>query len=524
MLLLSRRLTLELTTNVSFLTTVRPRTSGAARAMPDRHSTENLRALPSVDALLRTPEAQALRATLGAQHLTALARTVTDALREELRSRGEVHSTDGEREPRAHSEQSLNSDGKLTRDSLLAEAAQRLKFAAESESSRGLRRVINATGVILHTNLGRAPLSTDARRAVAEEAAGYCTLEYDTATGSRGRRGAQAEELLAELTGAESALVVNNCAAAALLVLSALARGGEAIVSRGELVEIGGDFRVPDVMAESGATMVEVGTTNRTRLADYERAVTERTRLVLRVHPSNYRIVGFTSAPALEELARLAHERGLLLYEDAGSGALLDLSQFGLAGEPVIRESLARGADVVTFSGDKLLGGPQAGLVVGRGEVVEQLRRHPLYRALRADKLALAALEATLRAYRRGDAASEVPALRMLAATREEIEQRARSFVRRLRKKISDDTLGLEIVEGRSAVGGGSAPTTHPPTALVALTHPALSAAALDGRLRRAAPPVIARILDERVVIDLRTVAEEDEDELLDALASVSVV
>jgi L-seryl-tRNA(Ser) seleniumtransferase len=269
--------------------------------------------------------------------------------------------------------------------------------------------------------------------------------------------------------------------------------------------------------------MVEVGTTNRTRLSDYERAVTERTRLIVRVHPSNYRIVGFTASPALEELARLAHERGLLLYEDAGSGALLDLSQFGLAGEPVIRESLARGADVVTFSGDKLLGGPQAGLIVGRSEVVARLRRHPLYRALRADKLALAALEATLRSYLRGNAPSEVPVLRMLAASHEEIEQRARSFVRRLRKKISDDSLGLEIVEGRSAVGGGSAPTTHPPTALVALTHPALSASALDERLRRAAPPVIARILDERVVIDLRTVAEEDEAELLDALASVSI-
>lgn len=492
--------------------------------MPDRHSTKNLRALPSVDALLHTPEAEALRATLGARHLTALARTVTDAMREELRSRGEVHSTDGERESKALSDAQSNSDGELTRESLLAEAAHRLLLAAESESSKGLRRVINATGVVLHTNLGRAPLSPDARRAVSEEAAGYCTLEYDTATGARGRRGARAEELLAELTGAESSLVVNNCAAAALLVLSTLVRGAEAIVSRGELVEIGSDFRVPDVMAESGATMVEVGTTNRTRLADYEHAITERSRLILRVHPSNYRIVGFTSSPALDELAQLAHGRGLLLYEDAGSGALLDLSQFGLVGEPVIRESVARGADVVTFSGDKLLGGSQAGLVVGRREIVERLRRHPLYRALRADKLALAALEATLRAYRRGDAAGEVPALRMLAATREEIERRAQAFIRQLHERASDGVLSLEIVEGRSAVGGGSAPTTHPPTALIALAHPALSASALDERLRRCAPPVIARILDHRVVIDLRTVAEEEEAELLDALASVSVV
>ena len=354
------------------------------------------------------------------------------------------------------------------------------------------------------------------------EAAGYCTLEYDTETGARGRRGARADALLAELTGAEDALVVNNCAAAALLVLASLARDGETVVSRGELVEIGGDFRVPDVMAQSGTTMVEVGTTNRTRLSDYERAITERTRLVLRVHPSNYRIVGFTSAPTLSELARLAHERNLLLYEDAGSGALLDLAPFGLAGEPVIRESVAQGADAVTFSGDKLLGAAQAGLVVGRREVVERLRRHPLYRARRADKLALAALEATLNSYRRGEAAREVPVLRMLAATRGEIERRVRAFSRRLRPRLGGGALTFEITAGESAIGGGSAPTTHPPTALLALTHAALTASALEERLRRAAPPVIARILDDRVVIDLRTVSEAEEAELLDALASAA--
>jgi L-seryl-tRNA(Ser) seleniumtransferase len=477
----------------------------------DRRANEALRALPSVDALLRTPEALALRAALGAEHLTALARAVTDNLRDELRSRDES-------DPRTQP------NGDLTREALLAEAARRLARAAERESSRRLRRVINATGVVLHTNLGRAPLSPAARRAISEEAAGYCTLEYDTETGARGRRGARAEELLAELTGAEGALVVNNCAAAALLVLSALARGGETIVSRGEMVEIGGDFRVPDVMGESGTALVEVGTTNRTRLSDYERAITERTRLLLRVHPSNYRIVGFTATPTLDELARLARGRNLLLYEDAGSGALEDLAPVGLAGEPVIPDSIARGADVVTFSGDKLLGSAQAGLVVGRRDVVEQLRRHPLYRALRADKLALSALEATLDSYRRGVAAREIPALRMIAARREEIERRARAFVRRLGERVSNDLLSSEIIEGRSAVGGGSAPTTHPPTALVALAHASLSASDLDARLRRAAPPVIARILDDRVVLDLRTVGEEEEAELLDALASVSVV
>ena len=468
--------------------------------MPDSTQTERLRALPSIDALLRTPEAAALRDSLGPERLTALARAVTDELREELRSGPEAGSA-GE-----------------ARASLLAEAGRRLALSAEAERARGLRRVVNATGVVLHTNLGRAPLSEAARRAVAEEAAGYCTLEYDTETGARGRRGARAETLLAELTGAEEALVVNNCAAAALLVLTALGRGGEAVVSRGELVEIGGDFRVPDVLAQSGTTMVEVGTTNRTKLSDYERAINERTRLLVRVHPSNYRIVGFTSAPALEELAGLAHGHGLLLYEDAGSGALIDLAPHGVAGEPVIRDSVTRGADIVTFSGDKLLGSAQAGLVVGRREVVERLRRHPLYRALRADKLALAALEATLESYRRGRAAREVPALRMLSATRADIERRARAFAERLSASLDPNTLNVEIVDGESAVGGGSAPTTHPPTALVALRHPSLSAAGLDDRLRRHSPSVVARILEDRLVLDLRTVSEAEEGELLDAL------
>jgi L-seryl-tRNA(Ser) seleniumtransferase len=485
--------------------------------MPDHTLSERLRALPSVDALLRTPEASALRERVGAEHLTELARLVTDELREELR-----RARDGETASLSTDGEGARSNGDLTRESLLAEAARRLTLAAKRDDATALRRVINATGVVLHTNLGRAPLSEGARRAVSEEAAGYCTLEYDTETGARGRRGARAERLLAELSGAQDALVVNNCAAAALLVLTALARGAETIVSRGELVEIGGDFRVPDVMAESGTTMVEVGTTNRTKLSDYEQAVTERTRLILRVHPSNYRVVGFTAAPTLEELAQLAHERGLLLYEDAGSGALTDLAPFGLLGEPVIGDSIAHGADVVTFSGDKLLGASQAGCVVGRRDLIERIRRAPLYRALRADKLALAALEATLDSYRRGDAAREVPALRMIGATREEIEERARSFIKRLRARVADDALFIEIVEGRSAIGGGSAPTTHPPTALLALSHPTLSASALEERLRRNAPPVIARILDERVALDLRTVAESEEPELLDALASAS--
>jgi L-seryl-tRNA(Ser) seleniumtransferase len=404
---------------------------------------------------------------------------------------------------------------------LLAEAVGRLERAVARTGANDVRRVVNATGVILHTNLGRAPLSEAARRAVAEEAAGYCTLEYDLETGARGRRGGRAEDLLAELTGAEAALVVNNCAAAALLVLSTLARDGETIVSRGELVEIGGDFRVPDVMAESGTRMIEVGTTNRTKLTDYERAITTETRLILRVHPSNYRIVGFTAAPALVELCVLAHARDLPVYEDAGSGALLDLGAYDLD-EPVIRESIRQGADIVTFSGDKLLGATQAGLVVGRRALVERCRRNPLYRALRADKLALAALAATLDAHARGATFTEVPALRMLAATRDDIEKRARAFLRRARARLDTEAFQFEIIAGQSAVGGGSAPTTHPPTALIAVTHKHASAAALEAGLRqRARPPVIARILDGRVVLDLRTVAAGEEAELLDALCAL---
>lgn len=463
-----------------------------------------LRALPSVDALLRTETARTLKDKIGAQHLTQLARAVTNELRVDVQ--------------REDTSQDVT-NGHHSREALLAEAARRLELAALREASRGLRHVINASGVILHTNLGRAPLSEAARRAVSDEAARYCTLEYDLETGERGRRGERAEQLLVDLTGAEAALVVNNCAAAALLILTALAQGGETIISRGELVEIGGDFRVPDVMSQSGTRLVEVGTTNRTRLADYKQAVTGNTRLIMRVHPSNYRVVGFTATPKLSDLAALAHDSGLPLYEDAGSGALLDLSAYGLEGEPVISESVRDGADVISFSGDKLTGAAQAGLIIGRRELVERLRKYPLYRALRADKLTLAALEATLEAYRRGAAMREVPALRMLALRGEEIESRSEAFLSKLLEQGSARAFRFEIIEGRSAIGGGSAPTTHPPTALIALFHETLSADALDEALRRSTPPVIARIHEGKVLLDLRCVAEDEEAALLTALA-----
>ncbi|HEX7334383.1 MAG TPA: L-seryl-tRNA(Sec) selenium transferase, partial [Pyrinomonadaceae bacterium] len=357
----------------------------------------NLRHVPSVDQLLRTEAARELRGLVGIKRLTNIARSVTAEIRSLIRSDQEFLKTNGN-----------------YAEVLLAEAVKRMEITARRESQTGIRPVINATGVLLHTNLGRAPLS-EAARAAMDQAARYCSVEYDIESGVRGGRAARVEALLKDLTGAEDALVVNNCAAAALLILTVLAGDGETIVSRGELVEIGGDFRVPDVMAVSGTRMVEVGTTNRTHLEDYRRAIGPNTRLIMRVHPSNYRIVGFASSPALAELSSLARESGLPVYEDAGSGQLRDLGKYGVVDEPVVREIVERGVDVVSFSGDKLLGSVQAGLIVGRCEIVSRLRRHPLYRALRSDKIRLAALEATLVSHQKETAEAEVPVIQMLS-------------------------------------------------------------------------------------------------------------
>lgn len=459
------------------------------------NSTTDLRHVPSVDQLLRTDEARQLRDAIGIKRLTAIARAVTSELRSSIRS-GQKVLTNGN-----------------AAESLLAEAVVRMRETAQVESQTGIKRVINATGVLLHTNLGRAPLSAAARAAVIE-ASRFCALEYDVATGSRGKRGARVEALLKDLTGAEDALVVNNCAAAALLILSVLAGDGETIVSRGELVEIGGDFRVPDVMASSGTRMVEVGTTNRTHLEDYRRAITANTRLIMHVHPSNYRIVGFASSPELSELAALAHERGLLVYEDAGSGQLADLSAYGIVGEPIVSAIVADGADVVSFSGDKLLGSAQAGLIVGRHAIVDRLRKHPLYRALRSDKLRLAALEATLTAHRRDAATAEVPVIQMLALSDEEIAARAKQLV----EQVGDTALELALQPGESAIGGGAGPTCNLPTTLVAITHPRLTAQEIERTLRSSSPPVIGRISEGKVLLDLRTVFPEELAELATAL------
>ena len=459
-----------------------------------------LQNLPSVDELLQTEVARSISNDAGAAHAAELVRSAIAKVRQRLQESG-----------------SGGAVPELSAESLKTSAEKHLGEIWASERTAAIQRVINATGVIIHTNLGRAPLSDSARKAVVEQAAGYCTLEYDLATGKRGRRGRRAEELLMELTGADDVLIVNNCAAAAFFVLTVFAAGGEVVISRGELVEIGGDFRVPDVLSQSGAALREVGTTNRTKLADYQKAIGESTKVVLRVHPSNYRIVGFTATPTVAELAELAHKHDLLFYEDLGSGALVDL-----VGEPVVSESIAEGVDVVTFSGDKLLGGPQAGIIAGKADIVERLRKHPLYRALRVDKMVYAALEGTLDHYRRGDAGSNVPVLKMLAVTADEIAERADRVILELRKTKTSPGLTAELVDGVSAVGGGAAPDKQPPTKLIALGHVSRSSSELEQALRRSNPPVVARIVDDRVMLDLRTVPETDEPALLDALCGVS--
>ncbi len=399
------------------------------------------------------------------------------------------------------------------------EIAARVATRVRTQLRASLRGVINATGVILHTNLGRAPLSSEAIAEIAETASRYSNLEYDVGRGERGRRDAHTARLLAELTGAEAAIVVNNNAAAVFLVLSTLAKGHEVVVSRGELIEIGDGFRIPDIMAESGALLHEVGTTNRTHIRDYERAINDRTRLLLRVHPSNFRVSGFTGRPSLEELVTLGRRAQLPVYEDLGSGCLTDLSSSGIA-EPVVRASCEAGASVVSFSGDKLLGGPQAGIIAGPSEIIERIRRNPLFRALRVDKLTIAALEVTLRTYQRG-AFDEIPALRMIRTTAEELARRASEFAGRMRASLPGDAV-IEVHSGFSVVGGGSTPDQQLPTHLILIASRRHSSETIEQRLRQPAEgtPVIARIEDDRLVIDLRTVFPREEAGLAAALAA----
>ncbi len=375
-----------------------------------------------------------------------------------------------------------------------------------------LCQVINATGVIIHTNLGRAPLSDDARTAMKLAAEGYTNLEYDLDLGRRGSRYVHAEELLRHLTGAGGGLLVNNNAGAVLLALTALARGQEVIISRGQLVEIGGGFRIPEVMAQSGVRLLEVGTTNRTRIEDYEEAISEETALLMRVHHSNFRMLGFTEQATLSELVDLARHHGLLVVEDLGSGTLLDTAPFGLAHEPTVQESVGQGADLVCFSGDKLLGGPQGGLIVGRGDLIASLRQHPLARALRVDKTTIAGMQATLLHYLREEVTDKVPVWRMISLRVEEIQQRADVLAERLKAMGAE----VEVVFGLSTVGGGSLPGETLPTRLVALQPP--SPNRLAHRLRTGEPAVVGRIEGGRFLLDPRTVLAGEEDELLMAL------
>jgi L-seryl-tRNA(Ser) seleniumtransferase len=479
-------------------------------AKTPKDSGARLRAIPSVDELLLQPRLAAVAEKSGRALVTQTVRRLLAQFRARLKS-----------EP-------AQSAAPYPEAFDLTQFEAHVVADVEAALAPSLRRAINATGVVLHTNLGRAPLAQAALAQINATAATYSNLEYDVARGERGKRDVHTGRLLAELVGAEAAIVVNNNAAAVFLVLNALAKGAEVIVSRGELIEIGDGFRIPDIMNESGALLREVGTTNRTRLRDYERAITDRTRLLLRVHPSNFRITGFTERPSLAELVALGERFHLPVYEDLGSGCIADLSANGIA-EPVARASCEAGASIITFSGDKLLGGPQAGIIAGKKEIVERIRANPLFRALRVDKLTIAALEATLQSYLRG-ALDEIPTLRMIRLSQKEIGQRAQNFCEKFRPALPAD-VNLETHPGFSVIGGGSTPDQQLPTTLIAISTPRHSAARLEDRLRQpqtndprgatspAAMPVIARIEEDHLILDLRTVHPSEENEIAAALA-----
>ena len=449
-----------------------------------------LQSLPSVEELLQSDEVKALRDSAPRAALLAAIRGAMAGIRETILHADEKNLA------------GIPTDRRVW--------TQRIRHEAERLLAPSLRPVINATGVIVHTNLGRSLLAPEALGAVAEAASRYSNLEFDLEAGERGSRYIHVEGLLCRLTGAEAATVVNNNAGAVLLSLSALARGKEVIVSRGELVEIGGSFRMPDVMAESGALLVEVGTTNKTHPRDYEAAIGPETALLLKVHTSNYRILGFTQEVPLDTLVRIGRGRDVPVMDDLGSGCLVDLREWGLEPEPMVQEALAAGADLVTFSGDKLLGGPQAGLILGRRELVERIRRHPFNRALRIDKLTLAALEATLRLYwDPNEARRRIPTLRMIAMGREDLRPRAQRLARRLRKTLPS-SVRLSVRPDRSQVGGGALPLLELPTWVLGIQAEGISTARLERALRRGDPPVIARVEREELVLDLRTIQDEE--------------
>ena len=463
--------------------------------------TELFRKLPSVDELLRRPEVLALSQREGQDVVTASTRSVLESMREAI-----AHGT-------------LNP---AAIDIALQSIVDVIERQVRHTLSYSLRQVINATGVVLHTNLGRAPLSEKALDHIRKTACGFSNLEFNVDSGERGKRDIHVDRLFSRLlqpyAGEQrgvSTIVVNNNAAAVMIALNTLAEGGEVVVSRGELVEIGGSFRVPDVMSKSQAILREVGTTNRTRISDYENAINERTRLLMRVHRSNFEIVGFTEQPSLEELVALGKKHNIPVLEDLGSGALFDLREIGIS-ESGIGDSIHAGVDVVTYSGDKLLGGPQAGLISGDPELVAKIRKNPLFRALRVDKLIYAALEATLLSYIKRDY-DAIPAVRMMRLSKQEIGQRAEKIVNLLQKA----RVKAQLQDGESVIGGGAAPGSTLPTTLIALESEQHSAEELANELRHANPPVIARVENERFLLDLRTVPPEQDDVLSAALANL---
>ncbi len=462
------------------------------------------KSLPSTDELLRQSDMRVLIEREGHSAVAESIRVVLVRLRQEIDS-GQLD------------DQSL--------DLALAGLSAAVDRQLRQSLSYSLRPLINATGVILHTNLGRAPLAGTALDHVRATASAYSNLEFDVPSGERGKRDVHVDRLFQKLLDGDravSTIVVNNNAAAVLLALNSLAEGGEVVVSRGELVEIGGSFRIPDIMSKSNAMLREVGTTNRTRVADYERAINDRTRLLLRVHRSNFEITGFTEQPSLEELVDLARRRNIPLMEDLGSGALFDLRSVGVNGEPGVLDSLRAGVDIVTYSGDKLLGGPQAGLISGRRDLVARMRSNSLFRALRVDKLTYAALEATLLAYVKRDH-DAVPVLRMMQLSKDEIAKRAGRVISQIESAASGSSrLKMELVDGDSVIGGGAAPSAALPTRLIAVTHDDLSADELNARLRAHLPPVIARVEEGRVLFDLRTVFPEQDANLVMAVASLT--
>ena len=448
-----------------------------------------LRRVPAVDELLQRPRIAALGGMVERSFLVDTVRQVLVDVRHELTSR------DSENEH-------------LLEPAMLEE---KIAEAVAKEFAPSLQPVINASGVILHTNLGRAPLSPLVIEEFRRSATHYSNLEYDLVAGARGKRDSHTSRLMQRLTGADAAIVVNNCAAGLLVTLAALARGGEVIVSRGELIEIGDGFRIPEIMEQSGAILREVGTTNRTRIADYENAISEKTRVLLRVHPSNFQVTGFTEKPDVAELIRLGQHAGLPVVEDLGSGCLVELSAHGIS-EPTARQSVGAGFSLVLFSGDKLFGGPQAGIIAGQKELVAKVRRHPLFRALRVDKLTIAALEVTLRAYLQA-AWDDLPVQRMIRMTVDEISSRAGQLVLVVGASLSVDSAQIDIVDGASLLGGGSTPAQSLPTKLIRLASARYSATQLEARLREgpAGIPVIARIEEDHVLLDLRTVFLEQD-------------